>query len=188
VNHTVRKYMLLFCCAALLNGCTAWKASERESRNLLEPLVAIPSFSSNYLMSCLNEMQTLEQKEFDTKFKLAGKDLQNGRKMDKLYFICLSLTEKADYKQLKQGVNVLEQYLEDQSDSGEGMQGFHYLVNRLEKEIKNGSNVRETMTVEKKELEKEIESLKVRLEEQNKQIEQLKNIENIIKSRDTDQP
>lgn len=188
MNYTVRKYILLLCCAALLSGCAAWNPSERESRNLLEPLVAIPSFSSNYLMSCLDEMQTLEQKEFDTKFKLAGKDLQNGRKMDKLYFICLSLTEKADYKQLKQGMNVLEQYLEDQPDSGEGMQGLQYLVNRLDKEITNRRNVSETLTDEKKELEKEVESLKVRLDEQHKQIEKLKNIENIIKSRDTDQP
>ncbi len=139
-------------------------------------------------MSCLNDMQTLEQSEFDTKFKLAEDDQQNGRKMDRLYFICLSLTDKADDEQLKKGLDVLERYLEEHPDSGEGMQGFQYLVNRLESEITTRRSVRKVLTDENSSLQTEVASLKARLEEQHRQIEQLKNIENIIKNRETGQP
>ena len=68
------------------------------------------------------------------------------------------------------------------------MLGFRILVNRIDEEIMNRWSAWKSLLNDKKELLAEVESLKVRVEEQQKQIERLKNIENIIKSRGTDRP
>ena len=154
-------------------------------------------------------MRTLDRKEFDAKFKLAEEGLKQRRNLDQLHFICLSINEKADYKQFKHGMKVLDQYFEDYPESGDDMQGFRFLVDRLDEEIlnrwsawksllndKKELNVEvasleariESLLNDKKELNVEVASLEARIEELIKQIEQLKNIENIIKSREIGQP
>ncbi len=137
-------------------------------------------------------MQTLKRQDFDAQFKLAATDLPHGPDQNKLRFICLSLNEKADYKQFKQGRKVLQQYYEDHPDSGADMQGIQILVDRLDEEIINRWNAwksllndKKELKADQKELKAKIESLNITVEEQQKQIEQLKNIENIIKSRET---
>lgn len=187
----MKKYIILVCCIALLGGCAELKPYEYDVPRIeqrLEPIVVFSSFGSNYLLTCLGDMQTLERQDFDTHFEMAEAGLQHGRKLDKLRFICLSLNEKADYKQFKQGVTVLEQYMENYPDAGEDMLGFRILVNRLDEEIKNRWDAWKSLLNDKKVLTAEVESLKVRIDEQQKQIEQLKNIENIIKSRETNKP
>ena len=59
------------------------------------------------------------------------------------------------------------------------------LVDRLDEEIVNRWSAWKSLLNDKKELKAKVESLKVTIEEQQKQIDQLKNIENIIKSRET---
>lgn len=184
----MKKYILLCCCTALLGGCAELKPHKPYEWERLEPIVVLSSFSSDYLLSCLSDMQTLESQDFDAKFEMAEAGLVHERKLDKLRFICLSLNDKADYKQFKQGVTVLEQYVENYPDSEEDMQGFRILVNRLDEEIQNRWGAWKSLLNDKKVLTAEVESLKVKIDEQQKQIEELKNIENIMKSRETDQP
>lgn len=181
----MKKYIFLLCAVVVLGGCAAWKPNDWQR---LEPIVVLSSFGSNYLLSCLNDMQSLERQDFDAQFKMAEAGLKHGRKLDKLRFVCLSLNEKADYKQFKRGVDVLGQYIEDYPDSKEDMQGVQILVNRLDEEIMNRWSAWKSLLKDKEKLSAEVESLKVRINEQQKQIEQLKNIENIIKSRGANQP
>jgi hypothetical protein len=181
----VKKFGLLFCTLAGLYGCTELRVSDRETARPLQPIVVYPSFGSNYLLSCLSGMHSLGRQDFDDKFELAEAALQHGRELETLHFICLSLNEKADYKQFQQGTKVLELYLENQPDSTADMQGFLVLVDRLDEEIVNRWSAWKSLLNDKKELKAKIESLKVTIEEQQKQIDQLKNIENIIKSRET---
>jgi len=188
MNQIMKKYILLFCGIAILGGCAEWRPYEPESARVLEPIVVYPSLGSNYLLSCLSDMQTLERKEFDAKFELVEAALVRGRDLDKLHFVCLSLNEKADYKKFKHGSNVLEQYFLDHPDSGKDLQGIRILIDRLDEEIMNRWSAWKSLLNDKKELNAEVESLKVKIDEQQKQIDQLKNIENIIKSRETKQP
>ena len=195
----MKKYILLFYCIGCLAGCAELKPNNQEDARLLEPIVVYPSFGSNYLLSCLTDMQTLKRQDFDAQFKLAAADLSHGPDQNKLRFICLSLNEKADYKQFKQGRKVLQQYYEDHPDSSADMQGIQILVDRLDEEIINRWSAwksllndkkelkadKKELEADKKELKAKIESLNITVEEQQKQIEQLKNIENIIKSRET---
>ncbi|MCL7486565.1 MAG: hypothetical protein M8357_00125 [Desulfobulbaceae bacterium] len=183
----VEKYIVLFCSIVILGGCAQLREHAGGDEECIEPLT-FPAFSCNYLLSCLNDTQNLDSEEFGFKFELAEAELKHGRKLDKLHFICLSLHEKADYKQFQQGADVLERYLEDYHDAGEDMLGLRILVQRIDEEIMNRWSAWKSLLNDKKELMAEVDSLKVRVEEQQKQIERLKNIENIIKSREIDRP
>ena len=183
----MKRYVLLFCTLAGLYGCVELGPSVRETARPLEPIVVYESFGSNYLLSCLSDMHRLGRQDFDARFELAEAGIPHGRELETLQFTCLSLNEKADYKQFKHGMKVLEHYLENQPDSAADMQGFRLLVDRLDEEIVTRWSAWKSLLNDKKELEAKVESLKVTIEEQQKQIDQLKNIENIIKSRETSQ-
>ena len=159
-----------------------------ESEKFLKKTTGSQSVSSKDLLSCLDNLQSIGRKEFDAKFDLAEAGLRHGREVDTSRFICLSLNAKADYEQFKYGTMVLEQYLDEHPDSGKDLQGFRILVDRLDHAIRNKWSSWKTLLNDKKALKAEVASLEVRIEDLNKQIEQLKNIENIIKSREIGQP
>ena len=140
----------------------------------------VPS-DTNYLLSCLNDMQDIGPEEFAANFEMAENGLQRGRDQDKLRFICLSLHAGADYQQFKEGTKVLEQYIVEHPNTPDDIQGFQILVNQLDVEMMTKWSAWKSLLEDKKELMAEIEELQ-------KQIEQLKNIENIIKSRETEKP
>ena len=188
MNQIMKIKSILLVCALLLGGCAEVKQYSPES-DLLEPNV------TNYLLSCLNDTQGIGPKEFVANFKMAEDGLQSGRDFDKLRYICLSLHTKADYNQFKQGSNVLEQYIAEHPDSPDDIQGFKILVDWLDEELMNKWSAWKLLLKDKEELTAEVESLRGRIGEDQiligelqKQIEQLKNIENIIKSRESVQP
>lgn len=147
-------------------------------KDLLEPNV------TNYILSCLSDMQNISPKEFETSYKVAENKLSGGRELDKLRFVCLTLHPLADDKQFKQGTEVLEQYIaEHPTSSPDDIQGLKILSDW------------KSLHKDKKELKAKVESLEERqkqdqvlIGELHKQIEQLKNIEIIIKSRKDEQP
>ncbi|MDH3783671.1 MAG: hypothetical protein OES33_13210, partial [Desulfobulbaceae bacterium] len=109
-------------------------------------------------------------------------------------FICLSLHAKADYRQFKQGTRVLEQYVTEHPESPSEIKGLQILVDRLDIEIITKWSAWKSLLEENDELKVKVESSRGKLEqnqvligELQNQIEQLKNIENIIKSRETEQ-
>lgn len=154
-------------------------------------------------------MKEVDQNEFETKFGLAEENLIHNRKLDELLFICLSLNEKANNEQFRHGKQVLEQFVTDHPEAGEDMLGLVFLSNRLnslvdqaekkdieladlarqmEKDKKEGLRTSRRLQKENKKLLTEIKSLEIKIAEQQKQIQQLKDIEKIIKSREADQP
>ena len=176
-------------CVLLLAGCAELKQYSSASGDIPEPKAA------NYLLTCLNDIQDIGPEEFAANFEMAENGLQRGRDQDKLRFICLSLHADADYQQLKKGTSVLEQYITEQTNSSDDIKGFQILVDRLDVAIITKWSAWKSLNEDKKALSTEVESLQEKLEqdevlieELQKQIEQLKNIENIIESRETDQP
>ena len=154
----------------------------------------VPS-DTNYLLSCLNDMQDIGPEEFAANFEMAENGLQRGRDQDKLRFICLSLHAGANYQQFKDGTKVLEQYIAEHPNSPDYIQGFQILVNQVDVEMTTKWSAWKSLLEDKKELIAEVDSLQEKLEqdqvlieELQTQIEQLKNIENIIKSRETEKP
>ena len=174
MNQMVKRNILLLVCILVLGGCAQFRQYSLEFGDISESNV------TNYLLSCLNDTQDFGPEEFKNNFEMAEKRLPHGKDQDKLRFICLSLHAKADYEQFKKGTKVLEQYIAKQPNSPDDIQGFQILVDRLDVAIMTKWSAWKSLSEDKKELTAEVDELQ-------KQIEQLKNIENIIKSRETEQ-
>ena len=194
----MKKNILLCSLVVILGGCVAGQRQTGGLDDLLEPTVVFHATDGSYILSCLNGTGSLRSSEFNRYFQEAEKGVTSGTDEDKLRFICLSLNSKANYKQFRQGVDLLRQYIRQHPDSREEMHGLMNLVQRLDKaKVTRWSN-RKKMLDEKEELEAEVASLQARVEvllreheqdtvkiqELRNQIEQLKNIENIIKNRE----
>lgn len=189
----MKKIILLLVCAVLLSSCSKknWQQEAFQDADLV-PEADQPSGAS-FLLECINDSKNIGRSEFDINFEMATKDLQSGQDIDKLRFICLSFNEKADHKQFKQGMVVLGQYIDEHPDSSEEIHGFQVLAIRLNQEIINRWSAWKTLLNDKKKLTAEVEMLRLSLEtaqarndELLQQIEQLKNIDKIIKSRGKD--
>lgn len=189
MRYAMKLYIALFCCLFFLGGCSSLNYKDFCSEYFFtktdsSPLITPPSITSNSLLACLNATESIERKEFNTRFKFAEENLVSGLEVDTFNFICLSLNAKADYVQFKHGTMVLEQYIEEHSDSEKDLQGFLILIDRLDNAIRNKWTSWKTLLNDKKALKADVASLKARVEELQKQIDQLKNIENIIESRE----
>lgn len=179
----------------LLNGC-AMKDRQQETppEVALEPVVVYQSLGTTSLLTCLNDSRNIGRGAFDFNYEAAERDMQEAKDTDRLRFICLSFNEKADQKQFKKGLEALAQYVADHPDSGEDLLGLQVLAERLNQEIVNRWSAWKSLLNDKKKLSAEVDSLRSSLEaaqakndELQKQIEQLKNIEEIIKRREVEQ-
>jgi len=194
----MKTIIFLFCCSVVLGGCVAVQRQAGELDNLLEPTVVFHATDGSSILSCLNDIGSLRSREFNRYFQEAETRVNEGKDEDKLRFICLSLNDKASYRQFKQGVALLKQYIKEHPDSREELSGLMSLIDRLDKAKVTRWSGRKKMLDEKEELEAEVASLQARVEallreheqdvvkiqELRNQIEQLKNIENIIKNRE----
>ncbi len=159
-----------------------------------EATVVFYPTDSNNLLSCLEESKSLKRKEFSDVFLSVSDTVQQGGDADQLRFICLSLHKHASYKDFKKGLGVLSGYIKKHPDEKKSLSGFQMLVQRLHQEKISRwaqTNSKEILEEENKQLLDKIAALenaaeqdKVRVLELQNQIEQLKNIENIIKNRE----
>lgn len=180
---------------AALGGCVQPKQYRSEEKEILDPVIVFRSFSGYYILSCLQDSLDMDRQEFDRRFATAESASEQGADLDSLRFVCLSLNAHADVDQFRRGLEVFDRYLRDHPDAGNDMLGLRLLLGRLDEEVRNGWSARQTLLGEKKELQEQLALLQGSLEqvelkniELQNQIEQLKNIEHIIKSRETDKP
>lgn len=181
----------------LLSGCAGnfWKDSSADQAK--EAVVSCPT-DANTTLACLTANQKLSRKEFKSEYKMVSAKAVGGVDADILHLICLSLHEYATYKQFKAGMETLAKYIKEHPDAAATLQGIHVLMQRIDKEkivkwAQSNKNLdeKEGLESENKELldrneilEKAAEQDQVRIRELQQQIEQLKNIENIIKNRE----
>ena len=190
--------IFVLCSAFVMAGCVAMQRHAGELDNLLEPTVVFHATDGSSILSCLNDIGTLSRREFNRYFRKAETRFRDGDDDDKLRFICLSLNNRASYRQFKEGVALLKQYIKEHPESRGELSGLMSLIHRLDKARVARWSSRKKMLEEKEELEAEVASLQARVEallrehdqdmvkiqELRNQIEQLKNIENIIKNRE----
>lgn len=180
-----QKILLLICgLPFLLGGCGGMNSQSWGEGTILETLGIFPVFSNDYLLSCIGDMEDLDSEQFARRYTYAESELAEGGELDTLRFICLSMNKNADYTQFKKGREVLQKYLVDNPGLSDDMQGFMVLYDRLNEEMLSERNTCKSLHEENEKFKAEIESLKIKLDEQQKQIERLKNIEPIIKSRE----
>jgi len=191
------KRVLMLCCGLLLGlgGCVA---ATRQQGAVPGPTVVFRDSAAGAVLSCHQELSGVRSRDFNAYFDAARKRVAQGGEEDQLRLICLSLNVKANYRQFRKGVEVLKAYIRTHPDSRPEMQGLLSLVERLDQAKIARWSVRKKLLDEKEELEAELAELRrraeileqdhrqdqVRIEELRKQIDQLKNIENIIKNRE----
>jgi hypothetical protein len=175
----------------LLSGCA-------EAPEPVHEPVVCPSTDAGQILACLSERQKLSRKEFKGAYQAASAQAATGEAAAILQLICLSLHEHASYKQFKSGVDTLADYLKKHPEDAAALQGLRALLLRIEREkmIKKvqGEKIldeKEELGAENKELLERNEALEKgalqdqgRIRELQKQIEELKNIETIIKNRE----
>lgn len=172
----------------LLSSCAGgiWT---RPSSDQSEGLVISSPTDANMILSCHAEQQKLTHGEFKAVYKNAFAQAADGTDAAVLRLICLSLHDSASFKQLKSGTATLVNYIKEHQDADSaGLVGIQLLMQRLEKELTvkwtqgNKKQLDEKERVEA--LEKGAVQDQKRIKELQNQIEQLKNIEHIIKDRE----
>ena len=187
----MKNVFALFVILLLTGGCVQVGQHPAGSSPAIASTVVLEPSETFYLLNCVSELQGLKQKEFNRYYREAANSLKKGDDRDTLWFICLSLNSRADYKQFKKGKKVFGQYLEEHPYTSSDMQGMFVLVSRLDQARINRLVSRKKLLAERDALAAEIESLQLeskhdkgRIRELQNQIDQLKNIEHIIKNRE----
>lgn len=180
----------------VVSGCAGMFGSKKDEQPK-ERLVVQVSESDTILM-CLGSNEKISRNEFAGMYKTAVADAARGESADILRVVCLSLNQHASYKQFKDGKEMLAQYLKKDPASTSSLQGILLLMQRIDREkiVKWAQNSKsmgqkEGLEAENKDLMERNEILErsasqdqERIKELQRQIEQLKNIESIIKNRE----
>lgn len=184
------KSVALILCV-FLAGCVEMKQQGSLVRGLQSPTVVFRSDDSSYILTCLHELASIGEEEFQAHLESAVEPQKGSSDQEILRYVCLHLDPRAEQAKFKQGMAVLEAYIATHPDGREGMLGLQALADRLDQEKKQSSAGQKKILAEKKVLLAEIETMRdrltqeqVRVEELQNQIEELKNIENVIKSRE----
>lgn len=157
--------------------------------------------NSNNLLSCIQNSKELSKA--DLKNYLQKLPYEDTKKCtlsttDQLRYICLSLNKNADYTQFRNGISLLQKYIQAHPKEQNSLQGLLLLTKRINHEMIFRSELNNRLHQEISTLQKKIQVLSTqlgnlkknnsldqkRIEELQLQIEQLKNIENIIKNRE----
>lgn len=174
-----------------LGGCADKGASDQAR-------VACPPTDSGRILTCLNERRQLSRQQFKEAYKLASTGAAGGDTVASLELICLSLHRYAGSRQFRAGVEALAKYLKTHPEDEPRLQGIHDLMRRIEREKTSrkvaGAKIldeKEELEVNNRELQERNEALETgsavdqaRIKELQQQIEELKNIETIIKTRE----
>ena len=171
----------------LLSSCAGGIWSRPSSDPSQGSVISAPTDAST-ILTCLADHQKLTHGEFKAAYKAASVQATDGTDAATLHLICLALHDYASFKQLKSGEASLANYIKEHPNAdGDGLLGIQVLMQRLEKELtarwtQSNKNLDEKERLEA--LEKGAVQDQKRIRELLNQIEQLKNIENIIKDRE----
>lgn len=196
----MKSYKFIFFTVALglMCGCVQGKGNQSAASVLSLPQIVLQQEDTYTVLSCVYESQPLTRIEFRNMFTQAAKQNEDGRYSDPLKIVCLSLHDYASFKQFKIGVDTLSSYIKENETEAKGLKGLLQIMEKMEKEtvakwsLQNKStDEKGALEAENKELmdknmtlEKSAEQNQARIKELQKQIDQLKNIENIIKNRE----
>ena len=182
----------------LLVGCTGLSLDSSKSKGQQSPTVIFSPTDCDSLLACLEESRGLSRNDFKAYYKRVSQEVDKDASDSTLQLICLSLHHYASYKQFKRGMEILGDYIELHPEERQSLLGLSLLVERINQEKINRWSQRNRLMDEKEALEeenrelfdaaatlqKQVEQDDKRINELQKQIEQLKNIENIIKNRE----
>jgi hypothetical protein len=181
----------------LFSGCAVLVPSPPDQ---LETEVIVQPSDADMILSCLAEQEDLTRNEMRERYaviegQISGKDNEDDKILD---LICLSLHRQASYQQFKDGMEYLAARIDIYLNQAPALQGILILAQRIDREkisrwtlANRHLDEKEGLEAENKELLEHNQLLQAnalqdqaRITELQKQIEQLKDIENILKSRE----
>lgn len=188
--------LLVIVVCLLLGGCAG--RGGKKAPDQPKETVVVQTTDADTILSCVAGNRKMTRKEFNGAYKAAFADTARAQNNDNLRLICLSLHRHASYKQFKDGMESLSRYIKGHPESGPGLQGLYLLMQRIDREKivkwaqsnkvldeKEGLEAENKELLERNEmLEKNVANDQARIKELQQQIEQLKNIESIIKNRE----
>jgi hypothetical protein len=189
--------VIVLLCGLLMSGCAEGYGKKSAPDQPKEKIV-VQATDTETILSCLAGNQRLSHREFNNAYKTAFANAARDENDEILHLICLSLHQHASYKQFKEGMDALAVYIKGHPESVSGLQGILMLMQQIDREkiakwaqSNKILDEREGLEAENKELlernevlEKNVANDQTRIKELQKQIEQLKNIESIIKNRE----
>jgi DNA repair ATPase RecN len=199
------KALALFFIVGALSGCAELNLPTGSS-GMPQPTLIFTKTAAGTLLACNQEADNLPSKEFKKLLKESRAALDK-RADDEatLRFICLAIHPQADYGQFKKAMRTLEEFATRHPDDRQELEGLLALLKRLDRAKlsrwstnkkmidaqKQMLDEQQQMLEDRKALEAEVAGLQEARQEDNRkiaelqhQIEQLKNIEKIIKNRD----
>lgn len=181
----------------VLAGCSL--SGSQPSRDTLKQQTVAQVSGAEKVLACMEETRSLSGKSFREAFEAGTKQAAESRADEALLrLVCLSLHENARHSQFRVGIETAKGYVSAHPEESGGTRGLLLLMQRLDKERvarwtqrnrwleeKEGLEEENKRLMEKNsQLEQAAEQHRGRVQDLQKQIEQLKNIENIIKERD----
>lgn len=173
-------------------GCTGCGQRHNSASDSLSAQIVYHPHDCDTLLRCIHAEQKLSPKMFKQAFAQAENRIKEDKSDEAtLRFICLSLHARANSMQFRMGMQRLIQYIQTHPDMAPGLSGLQYLMQWINKERISGwsKNTKTSMEIKgllerNEQLELESEQNQARIQELLNQIDQLKNIENIIKNRE----
>ena len=179
----------------LLNGCGGAGSAVSEAS---KEVPVVQATEADTILVCLSSNEKLSRKDFTAAYKTAKDEASRAENADKLRLVCLGLNQQASYKQFKEGLEVLSRYIKEHPAATPALQGLMTLMQRIDREkvvkwaqSSKRMDEKEELEAENRELLERNETLErsaardqARIKELQQQIEQLKNIESIIKNRE----
>lgn len=175
-----------------LSGCATKEIEPPKEK------IVVQATETDAILACVAGKERYSRKTFNSAFKAALANATRADSPELPPLICLSLHQQATTRQFKEGMDVLVRHLKKHPESATSLQGLSMLIQQLDKErvvkrlqSSKSQDEKEGLEAENKDLAERNESLEKnavqdqsRIKELQQQIEQLKNIENIIKNRE----
>ncbi|NLX19970.1 MAG: DUF3450 domain-containing protein [Desulfobulbus sp.] len=181
----------------LVSGCA--EMVQNKKGQLPRKQLVVQASEADTILTCLADNEKITRREFADKYQSVSEQVAAGENADNvLRTVCLSLHPHASYKQFKNGKEMLSRYIKKYKGKPPSLQGVLLLMERIDREqiirwrqSSQQTDKTEGLAAEKKELMERVESLErsasqdqARINELERQLEQLKNIESIIKNRE----
>lgn len=170
----------------LLNSCSHFGRHGSDDRSQGD--MSLQQSAVETLLNCLQSHWDLSRKEYKKFYNGAQKQYKaQPSEYNQLRLICFNIHPSARYNQFREGIQQLSKFTQDHPGESSGLTGLAHLLELIDNERIlrwNATNKYDDLLERNQELQKEAEQDKLRLNELKKQIDQLKNIESIIKNRE----
>jgi len=170
----------------MLNSCSQFGKQRADDRYREDQSLQQPAAET--ILNCLQNNWDLSRKEYKKAYKAAQEQYTAKQsEYNQLRLLCFNIHPSARYNQFREGIKQLSKYTKEHPKESSGLTGLKYLLELIDSERIlrwNASNKNDDLLERNQQLQMETEQDKLRLKELKKQIDQLKNIESIIKNRE----